>query len=194
MASENTSIRQARETDVPGILEIYNDAILNTTALYTYDPFTLPMMQQWFKEKKAKALPVFVAVEGEGGLASAAGESKTAAAVEPRIAGFASYGPFRPWPAYKYSVEHSIYVHKDQRGKGISKKLLRMLIDHASADSLHTIVAGIDSQNEVSINLHRQFGFKETGQIAQVGYKFGRWLDLVFMQLILENNLQPNEK
>ena len=186
MASDTTSIRQARETDIPGILEIYNDAILNTTALYTYDPFTLPMMQQWFKEKKAKALPVFVAVEGEGGLA--------AAAVEARIAGFASYGPFRPWPAYKYSVEHSIYVHKDQRGKGISKKLLRMLIDHASADSLHTIVAGIDSQNEVSINLHRQFGFKETGQIAQVGYKFGRWLDLVFMQLILENNLQPNEK
>ena len=202
MASENTSLRQARETDVPGILEIYNDAILNTTALYTYDPFTLPMMQQWFKEKKAKALPVFVAVEGEGGpasageanLATAPGESKTAAAGEPRIAGFASYGPFRPWPAYKYSVEHSIYVHKDQRGKGISKKLLRMLIDHASANSLHTIVAGIDSQNEVSINLHRQFGFKETGQIAQVGYKFGRWLDLVFMQLILENNLQPNEK
>ena len=176
MASDNTSIRQARETDIPGILEIYNDAILNTTALYTYDLFTLPMMQQWFKEKKAKALPVFVAVEGEG------------------IAGFASYGPFRPWPAYKYSVEHSIYVHKDRRGEGISKKLLRMLIDHASAGNLHTIVAGIDSQNEVSINLHRQFGFKETGQILQVGYKFGRWLDLVFMQLILENNLQPNEK
>ncbi|HEX3934192.1 MAG TPA: GNAT family N-acetyltransferase [Puia sp.] len=174
--SDNLSIHQARETDIPGILEIYNDAILNTTALYTYEPFTLPMMQQWFAEKKAKALPVFVAAAGEG------------------IAGFASYGPFRPWPAYKYSVEHSIYVHKDQRGKGISKILLRTLIDHASAGNLHTIVAGIDSQNEVSINLHRQFGFKEMGQIAQVGYKFGRWLDLVFMQLILENNLQPNEK
>jgi phosphinothricin acetyltransferase len=173
---DNLSIRQARETDIPGILEIYNDAILNTTAIYTYEPFTLPMMQQWFAEKKAKALPVFVAAAGE------------------EVAGFASYGPFRPWPAYKYSVEHSIYVHKDHRGKGISKKLLRTLIDHASAANLHTIVAGIDSQNEVSINLHRQFGFMETGQIVQVGYKFGRWLDLVFMQLILENNLQPNEE
>jgi phosphinothricin acetyltransferase len=77
---------------------------------------------------------------------------------------------------------------------GIAKKLLRTLIDHASAGGLHTIVAGIDSQNEISIKLHKQFGFKETGQITQVGYKFGRWLDLVFMQLILENNLQPNEK
>ena len=189
--SDNFSIRQAVEADIPGILEIYNDAILTTTALYTYDPFTLPMMQQWFADKKAKALPVFVtearvAAAGEDKLATAPG-----AAI---IAGFASYGPFRPWPAYKYSVEHSIYVHRDQRGKGISKKLLRTLIGHASAASLHTIVAGIDSQNEVSINLHRQFGFKETGQIAQVGYKFGRWLDLVFMQLILENNLQPDEK
>ena len=174
--TEHISIRQARETDVPGILEIYNDAILTTTALYTYDPFTLDMMQQWFAEKNAKNLPVFVAAH------------------ENEVAGFASYGPFRPWPAYKYSVEHSIYVHKAQRGKGIAKKLLRTLIDHANAADLHTIVAGIDSENDVSINLHKQFGFKETGQITQVGYKFGRWLDLVFMQLILENNLQPNEK
>ena len=110
------------------------------------------------------------------------------------VAGFASYGPFRPWPAYKYSVEHSIYVHKDQRGKGIAKNLLRTLIDQAAASNLHTIVAGIDSLNEVSINLHKQFGFTITGHIEQVGYKFGRWLDLVFMQLILDNNLQPNEK
>lgn len=176
MPPDSISIRQARESDIPGILEIYNDAILNTTALYTYEPFTLPMMQQWFAEKTAKDLPVFVAADQAG------------------VAGFASYGPFRPWPAYKYSVEHSIYVHRDQRGKGIAKKLLRTLIDHATASSLHTIVAGIDSQNEVSINLHKQFGFTTTGHIGQVGYKFGRWLDLVFMQLILENNLQPNEK
>lgn len=169
-------IRQAQETDVPGILEIYNDAILHTTALYTYEPFTLPMMQQWFTDKTAKDLPVFVAV------------------VKNKIAGFASYGPFRPWPAYKYTVEHSIYVHKEERGKGLAKKLLRTLIEKAQASDLHTIVAGIDSENEVSINLHRHFGFTATGHIAQVGYKFGRWLDLVFMQLILENKLQPNEK
>ena len=182
-------IRKARETDIPGILDIYNDAILTTTALYTYEPFTLPMMQQWFADKTAKALPVLVAATAETGA-----EATTTAESKSTIAGFASYGPFRPWPAYKYTVEHSIYVHKDHRGKGIAKKLLHTLIDHAKTANLHTIVAGIDSENAVSINLHRQFGFKETGQLAQVGYKFGRWLDLVFMQLVLENNLQPNEK
>lgn len=214
MPPDHISIRQARESDIPGILEIYNDAILNTTALYTYEPFTLKMMQQWFSEKAAKNFPVFIAEapasaaaktstgksnpaagnasSAESNLAIAKAEPGKAAA--PIVAGFASYGPFRPWPAYKYSVEHSIYVNKDQRGKGIAKKLLRTLIDHATNANLHTIVAGIDSQNDVSINLHRQLGFKEIGQIAQVGYKFGRWLDLVFMQLILENNLQPNEK
>jgi len=190
MPPEPIFIRRARESDVPGILDIYNDAILNTTALYTYEPFTLEMMRQWFAEKTAKSLPVLVAIDPAGGK-SPSGIADPAA---PAVAGFASYGPFRPWPAYKYSVEHSIYVHKDQRGKGIAKKLLRDLIDHATNAGLHTIVAGIDSENDVSINLHKKFGFKETGQIGQVGYKFGRWLDLVFMQLILENNLQPNEK
>jgi phosphinothricin acetyltransferase len=199
MPSEFISIRQARESDVPGILEIYNDAILHTTALYTYAPFSLEMMRQWFAEKSAKNLPVFVAVDATAASDPApAGVGKTpsdpASVAAGNVAGFASYGPFRPWPAYKYSVEHSIYVHKDQRGKGIAKELLRTLIDHARAANLHTIVAGIDSQNEVSINLHLQFGFKTRGQIAQVGYKFGHWLDLVFMQLILENNLQPNEE
>lgn len=189
MPPEHISIRPARESDVAGILDIYNDAILNTTALYTYEPFTLPMMQQWFAEKTAKNLPVFVAED-----TAAAAANSSSAPPKPAIAGFASYGPFRPWPAYKYAVEHSIYVHKDARGKGIAKKLLCTLIDHATAADLHTIVAGIDSQNDVSIDLHKKFGFKETGRIAQVGYKFGHWLDLVFMQLILENNLQPNEK
>jgi L-amino acid N-acyltransferase YncA len=169
-------IRKSVLTDLPGILEIYNDAILNTTALYRYEPMTLQMVEQWFDDKTAKGLPIFIADVGG------------------RVAGFASYGSFRPWPAYKYTVEHSIYVHKDCRGKGLAKKLLGTLIDHAAADNLHTIVAGIDSENHVSIGLHRRFGFREVGQVSQVGYKFGRWLDLVFMQLILENNLQPNEK
>jgi L-amino acid N-acyltransferase YncA len=196
MPPDQFSIRPARETDIPGILGIYNDAILHTTALYTYEPFSIEMMQQWFADKQAKDLPVLVAeatVQAEAAPAQTAAASLGATAEE-KIAGFASYGPFRPWPAYKYSVEHSIYVHKDQRGKGIANILLRTLIDHATAASLHTIVAGIDSENAVSINLHKKFGFKETAHIKEVGYKFGRWLDLVFMQLILDNNLRPNEK
>jgi phosphinothricin acetyltransferase len=173
--SQPIIIRAALPGDVPGILEIYNDAILNTTAVYTYDPLTLEMLNQWFKEKQDKGLPVFV---GEiGG----------------RVAGFASYGPFRPWPAYKYSVEHSIYVNKDFRRQGIAKRLLRVLIDKAEASGFHTIVAGIDSENAVSISLHREFGFREAGTLSQVGYKFGRWLDLQFMQLILSNDISTNE-
>lgn len=175
MSPDNTLVRKALETDVPGILEIYNDAILHTTALYTYEPYTLPMMRQWFGDKADKHLPVFIAD------------------VDGRVAGFASYGAFRPWPAYKYTVEHSIYVHPDFRGRGLSKHLLRTIIDDAAAGSLHTIVAGIDSENTVSLNLHRQFGFTAVGVISQVGYKFGRWLDLQFMQLILTNNLRPDE-
>ena len=174
--SQPLIIRAALPGDVPGVLEIYNDAILHTTAVYTYDPLTVEMMNQWYKEKQDKGLPVFIAELGG------------------RVAGYASYGPFRPWPAYKYSVEHSIYVNKDFRRQGIAKKLLRVLIDKASASGLHTIVAGIDSENAVSISLHREFGFREAGMLTQVGYKFGRWLDLQFMQLILSSNFSPNEK
>jgi L-amino acid N-acyltransferase YncA len=168
-------IRMALPGDVPGILAIYNDAILHTTAVYTYEPRTMEMMEDWYREKQDKGLPVFVAEVGG------------------RVAGFASYGPFRPWPAYKYSVEHSIYVHKDFRRQGIAKKLLWTLIDKAEASGFHTIVAGIDSENAVSISLHREFGFREAGVLTQVGYKFGRWLDLQFMQLILSSHIQPNE-
>ncbi len=169
------NIRLAQPTDIPGILEIYNDAILNTTAVYTYEARPLEWMEQWFIEKQDKELPVFVA-EFAG-----------------RVAGYTSYGPFRPWPAYQYSVEHSIYVNKDFRRQGIAKKLLRVLIDKAEASGLHTIVAGIDSENTVSIGLHQEFGFREAGMLAQVGYKFGRWLDLQFMQLILSSSIQPDE-
>ena len=175
MPNLSVLIREAGEADIPGILEIYNDAILHTTALYTYEPYTPAMMEQWYREKLARKLPVYVADVGG------------------RVAGFASYGPFRPWPAYKYTVEHSIYIHVDFRGRGFSKELLRTIIGHATAGKLHTIVAGIDSANDISIKLHRQFGFLEAGLITQVGYKFGRWLDLQFMQLILTNNLKPDE-
>src|SRR5215475_4764280 len=135
MSFEHSLVRAALETDIPGILEIYNDAILHTTALYTYEPYTLPMMRQWFKDKTDKSLPVFISD------------------VVGRVAGFESYGPFRERPAYKYTVEHSVYIHPEFRGRGLSEHLLRTIIEHATAGSLHTLVAGIDSQNAVSIHL-----------------------------------------
>ncbi|WP_153800711.1 GNAT family N-acetyltransferase [Foetidibacter luteolus] len=161
------NIREALAADLPAILEIYNDAILNTTAVYDYEPHTLSMRQQWFQAKRQQGFPVFVATENDV------------------IVGFSSIGPFRAWEAYKFSVENSIYVKDGCRGKGIGKLLLAPLIDAAKQLKLHTIIAGIDATNEVSIRLHAQFGFEEVAYFKQVGYKFNRWLDLVFMQLII---------
>ena len=159
--------REATIEDLPSILEIYNDAILNTTAVYDYKPHTLEMRKQWFDAKQQQGFPVFVAEE------------------DGEIVGFSSIGPFRAWEAYKYSVENSIYVKEGCRGKGIGKLLLKPLIEAARQLNLHTIIAGIDATNEVSIKLHAQFGFEEVAYFKQVGYKFGRWLDLKFMQLIV---------
>ena len=166
-------IRTALEADLSAILEIYNDAVVNTTEVYDYEPHTLEMRRQWFRIKEAQGFPVFVAEENG------------------RILGFSSIGPWRAWAAYKYSVENSIYVAADQRGKGIGKKLLDPLIGAAEQLNMHTIVAGIDATNEASIKLHQSFGFTEVAQFKQVGYKFGRWLDLTFMQLLLKTPEQP---
>lgn len=168
-------IRTATEADLQAILDIYNDAVLNTTAVYDYEPHTLEMRRQWFRIKEAQGYPVFAAEENG------------------QVVGFSSIGPWRAWAAYKYSVENSIYVAAGQRGKGIGKKLLEPLIKAAEELDLHTIIAGIDSTNEVSIKLHEGFGFKEVGHFVQAGYKFGRWLDLTFMQLVLKTPEQPVE-
>ena len=161
------SIRNATENDLPQILDIYNDAILNTTAVYDYEPHTLTMRAQWFETKQQQGFPVFVAEDNN------------------EILGFSSIGPFRAWAAYKYSVENSIYVKDGQRGKGIGKLLMQPLIDAAKEMKLHTIIAGIDADNKLSIEFHKQFGVEEVGSFKEVGYKFERWLDLVFMQLII---------
>lgn len=168
-------IRTATKKDLPGILEIYNDAILNTTAVYDYKPHTPAMREKWFEDKVKAGIPVLVAEQDK------------------RVAGFASYGQFRAWAAYKYSVEHSVYVHPDFRRQGIAKKLVLELIEIAKQRNVHTIIAGIDADNAISINLHKVLGFKETGHFAEVGYKFGRWLDLAFLQLILKSNFTPDE-
>lgn len=164
----DTVIRIATENDLPAILDIYNDAILNTTAVYDYTPHTLVMRREWFAAKQKNGFPVLVAEHGG------------------MVAGFASYGPFRAWAAYKYTVEHSVYVHPEFRRRGIAKQLMARLIEYAKQENVHTIVAGIDADNSVSIHLHRQLGFEQVAHFREVGYKFGRWLDLVFMQMILD--------
>ena len=168
-------IREAKRTDLPSILDIYNDAIINTTAVYDYTPHTFEMRLQWYVDKLNKGIPVIVAE------------------INDRLVGFTSYGPFRAWPAYKYSIEHSVYVHHDFRNQGIARKLLTHLIDTVKNKEVHTIIAGIDADNSASIHLHKPLGFEDAGHFSQVGYKFGKWLNLTFLQLILDNGLQPKE-
>jgi len=164
------------ELHAPEILAIFNHAILNSTALWEYKARTLETMKNWFDAKTAGNFPVIGAVDETG-----------------KLLGFATYGTFRPWAAYKYSVEHSIYIHADQIGKGLGKILMLELISAAKAQGVHTIIGAIDIDNKGSIALHEKLGFTHSGTMKQAGYKFGRWLDFAFYQLILETPSEPNE-
>jgi phosphinothricin acetyltransferase len=161
------AVREAGPGDLEAILAIYNDAVVNTTAVYDYAPRLMEAQVQWFETKRANNLPVLVADEhGE-------------------VAGFTSYGPFRPWPAYAYTVESSIYIAPGRRGRGIGTLLLDPLIEIARARKLHAMMAGVDATNDASLRLHRKLGFEEVGYLRQVGWKFERWLDLVFLERLL---------
>jgi len=160
-------IRHATENDIQQMLDIYNEIITNTTAVFQYDLHTLEMRKDWFAQKQKENFPVFVAEENN------------------MVVGFSTFGQFRNWQAYKYSIENSVYVKADCRGKGIGKLLLQPLINAAKEMKLHTIIAGIVADNEASIALHKQFGFVEVAYFKEVGFKFDKWLDLTFMQLML---------
>jgi len=163
---------QARHADA--ILAIFNDAILNSTALYDYKPRTAQSMEAWFQAKAAGGFPV-IGYEDEAGT----------------LMGFASYGTFRAFPAFKYSVEHSVYVDARFRGRGLGEALLRALIVRARQAQLHVLVGAIDAANGGSIALHRKLGFVHAGTVRQAGFKFGRWLDVEFHQLTLETPAEP---
>ena len=161
------SIREANLSDIPAILEITNHEILNSTVLYEYEPRSLETQQTWFKEKQANGWPIIVA-EQDG-----------------NVVGFGTFGKFRERIAYRLSVEHSVYVHKDHRGKAIGNALMVQLIQRAKTGGYHTMIAGIDSSNMGSVEFHRKFGFEVIGTFKEVGFKFDKWLNVVFMQLIL---------
>ena len=169
------TIRPATERDLPEILRIYNYAVEHTTAVFEYRPHTIDMRREWFRAKQAASLPVLVA--GEAGA----------------VSGFATYGPFRAWPAYKYSIEHSVYVDPAVHRQGIGSALVRAVLDEARARDLHVVMAGITSDNGVSLRLHERLGFKEVAHIPEVGYKFGRWLDLKLLQIVLDTPGTPTE-
>ena len=156
------------------ILDILNHAIVTSTALYDYQPRPLASMRTWFDAKAAGGFPVIGGVDDAG-----------------TLLGFASYGTWRAFPAYKYSVEHSVYVREDQRGKGLARLLMQALIDAARAQGKHVMVGAIDAANAGSIALHQGLGFAHVGTMPQVGFKFGRWLDLAFYQLLLDTPANP---
>ena len=160
-------VRHATQHDLPQILEIYNDIIKNTTAVYYYEPHTLEMRGQWFMEKEEKGFPVFVAEE------------------DGVILGMSTIGPYRVPTAYQFTVENTVHVAADARGRGVGKLLMAPIIEAAREMKMHAIIAGIDAGNEVSLHLHKSFGFEEVAHFKEVGYKFGRWLDLKFLELIL---------
>jgi L-amino acid N-acyltransferase len=164
------------ESHAAAILDILNDAIVTTTALYDYHPRPPASMAGWFAAKQAGRFPVIGAVDAAGALL-----------------GFASYGTFRAWPAYKYSVEHSVYIHRDHRGKGIGRVLMERLIAAATAQQYHVMIGGIDTTNRASITLHQKLGFEHAGTIRHAGFKFGRWLDLGFYQLLLPTPSHPSD-
>jgi len=156
------------------ILAIFNEAIANSTSLYDYRLRTDADMAMWFEAKMRKDYPVLCAENDTG-----------------QLLGFASYGQFRERPAYKYTVEHSVYVDSRFRGQGVGRILLEAIIGTAEKQDYHVLVGGIDASNAVSIRLHQKLGFEPCGIVRQAGYKFGRWLDLAFYQLILRTPAAP---
>ncbi|RBP85403.1 phosphinothricin acetyltransferase [Cytobacillus firmus] len=176
MRKEEKMIREATQNDLMDILNIYNDAILNTTAVYAYKPQTLESRQFWYDQKKEEGYPILVYEQDN------------------KVVGFATFGPFRAWPAYKYSIEHSVYVDKEYRKKGIGTSLLKDIFANAKEREYMTLIAGIDAANEKSISMHKNFGFVHSGTIKKAGFKFNRWLDLAFYQLELKEPKNPVEE
>lgn len=158
-------IRDAREEDLPGLLAIFNQVIETSTAVYRRDPALLEDRRAWWLARRDKGFPVTVAHDGR------------------EVLGFASFGPYRDYWGYRFSVEHTVHVRADQRGGGVGAALMKDLIARAEAMGMHTLIAVIDAENAGSIRFHERFGFRETGRLREVGHKFGRYLDTVFLQL-----------
>jgi L-amino acid N-acyltransferase len=157
-------LRDAADDDLPGIVAIYNDVIATSTAVYSSIPVTLEDRRQWWRARIAAGYPVLVAVDGSG------------------VAGFSTFGDFRSWPGYRFTVEHTVHIRADRRGGGVGTKLLEALFPRAAALGKHMMIAGVDAANTASIRFHERLGFERAGCLREVGYKFDRWLDLVFLQ------------
>jgi L-amino acid N-acyltransferase len=165
-------IRDATGVDMAAVCDIYNALIPTTTIAWTESTQTLAERIEWFTEQEARGFPCLVADDAGA------------------VIGFASYGSFRgdgKWPGYKFTVEHTIHVARSHWGIGVGRALLETLIERAQEAGLHVMVGGIDGANTASIRFHEALGFTEVARMPQTGSKFGRWLDLVFVQRILSD-------
>jgi phosphinothricin acetyltransferase len=163
------TIRPAVRDDVPAILAIYNEAVLHTTATYDEEPLTLEQRRAWYDEHVRARLPVFVALDAAG-----------------TVAGWSSLSWYHAKPGYRFTVENSVYVATAHQGRGLGARLLAPLIEAAQQRGLRAILAAIDSGNTASLRLHARFGFEPVGHFRQIGRKFGRWLDVVYLERLLE--------
>jgi L-amino acid N-acyltransferase YncA len=161
-------IRDAGVDDLPGLLAIYNEVIATSTAIYTEQPATLEDRVAWWNARVAQRYPVLVATDGTG------------------VIGFVSFGDFRAWPGYRFTVEHSVHVRADRRGSGVGTALMRVLLAQAAGLGKHVMIAGVDADNHSSLQFHERLGFTRVAHFSQVGFKFERWLDLVFLQRFLD--------
>lgn len=165
-------IRPAVRDDCQSILDIYNEAVLTTTASYDYEPSTLERRLAWFDAHERDDYAIWVAVD-------------EAAPDGPRVIGWSSLSRFHDRPGYRFTCENSIYIAAERQGQGIGSLLMPPLITSARLRGLHVIIAAIDASNEASIRLHAKHGFEKVAHFREVGFKFGKWLDVVDMQLIL---------
>jgi L-amino acid N-acyltransferase YncA len=157
-------VRDARDEDLEGLVAIYNDVLATSTAIYSSVPVTLEERRAWWHSRTAAGYPVLIVRDAAG------------------VAGFATFGDFRSWPGYRFTVEHTVHVRADGRGRGLGTLLLQALLPRAAALGKHMMIGGVDAANAASIRFHERLGFQQCGLLREVGYKFDRWLDLVFLQ------------
>lgn len=166
-------IRDATAADLPAVVAIYNVEVRTGTSTYAHEELTLAERADRFVEQSAQGLPLLVAVEGG------------------RVLGFAGYAPFRPRTGYNRTMEHSVYLDGDARGRGLGRALMVAIIERARANGVHVLIGALDATNEASVRLHKSLGFTEVGRLPQVAHKFGRWLDLALFELVLDEATAP---
>ena len=170
-------IRDANDADIAGITAIYNDAVVNTAAIWNETQVDIDNRRRWLQDRRKMGYPVLVAIDDHA-----------------EVVGYASFGDWRAFDGYRHTVEHSVYVRNDQYRSGIGKALMVKLIERARLIGKHAMVAGIEAGNAASIRLHEKLGFQQVGLLPEVGTKFGRWLDLAFLQLLLDQRADPDSK